>query len=218
MQLNEIGTLLGSPNPQERMKGIVELRHHAPADAVPLLKQRMFDKEFTIRSFVAMGLGYKQTEEGFAALLDIIAGEKDPNVIAEAANSLSKYGDRSLPHLETIFEQHPHWLVRQSIFAAIADFDCPALLLKLCRIGYRDEDLTVRDAALSGLPRLKATPLQTDALVILLHATGSDSWFLRAQAARVLSNFDDSSARAALEMLRKDPDHRVVGAALEGLL
>lgn len=218
MRLQEIDSLLGSSNPQKRMQGIVELRHHSPADAVPLLKQRMFDKEFTIRSLVAMGLGYKQTEEGFAALLDIIAGERDPNVIAEAANSLSRYGDRSLPRLESIFEQHSHWLVRQSIFAVIADFDCPALLLKLCRIGYQGDDLTVKGAALTCLQQLSETSLGAAALVILLHATGSDSWFLRAQAARTLRHFDDPAAKAALETLRQDPDHRVVGAILEGLL
>ncbi|WP_017325179.1 HEAT repeat domain-containing protein [Synechococcus sp. PCC 7336] len=218
MYLHQIATLLESSDPQQRMKGITELRHHPPADAVPLLKQRMFDKEFLIRSFVAMGLGYKQTEDGFAALLDIVARETDSNVIAEAANSLAKYGDRALPHLEEIFEQHPHWLVRQSIFAALEEFTCPAVLLKLCRAGYEGDDLVVKQVALTCLQNLYDTPYRAEALAILLQAANAEDGDVRAQSARILRYFDDPAAKAALEKLRKDLDFRVIGATLEGLV
>ena len=65
MELTQIKTFLDNPNPQNRMKAIVELRNYEPSVVVPLLKQRMYDKEFIIRSFVAKGLGYKRTNEGF---------------------------------------------------------------------------------------------------------------------------------------------------------
>ncbi len=57
MELTQIKTYLNSPNPQNRMKAIVELKDYEPEVVVPLLKQKMYDKEFVIRSFVAMGLG-----------------------------------------------------------------------------------------------------------------------------------------------------------------
>ena len=90
MQINEIKAFLDSPDPQNRIKAIIELRNHPANVVVPLLKQRIYDKEFVIRSYVAMGLGYKMTDEGFDILLNLIDNDADPNVKAEAANSLSK--------------------------------------------------------------------------------------------------------------------------------
>ena len=49
------------------------------------------DPEFLVRSFVAMGLGNKRSDESYAALLNLMQFDKDPNVRAEASNSLSKY-------------------------------------------------------------------------------------------------------------------------------
>lgn len=218
MFLQQISTLLDSSDPQQRMRGIRELRNHSPGDAVPLLKRQMFDSEFIIRSFVAMGLGYKQTEEGYDALLDIIARETDPNVIAEAANSLAKYGDRALPHLGSIFKQHSHWLVRLSILAALEDFDCPALLLELCHIGYEDEDSSIKQISIAGLRKLADTSREPEAIALLLQASEAEDGLLRAEAARTLRCFKGSEAETALHRLRNDADHRVIGATLEGLL
>ena len=104
MDFQQIESYLESPNPQTRMKALVELRNHDAELVVPLLKQRMYDKEFVVRSFVAMGLGNKQTEEGFEALLALIEYDRDPNVVAEAANSLAKFGDRAFSYLTELFE------------------------------------------------------------------------------------------------------------------
>jgi HEAT repeat protein len=121
MNLQQIQSFIESPDPQTRMRAITELRHHEPAVVVPLLKRRMYDQKFLIRSFVAMGLGYKRNDEAFEALLDIIKSETDHNVIAEAANSLAKFGSPAIPYLVSVFEQKSHWLIRQSIFAALED-------------------------------------------------------------------------------------------------
>ncbi|NET09320.1 MAG: HEAT repeat domain-containing protein [Merismopedia sp. SIO2A8] len=218
MDLQQIQTYLNSENPQERMKGIVELRHHEPTDVVPLLKQRMHDQEFMVRSFVAMGLGHKRTEEGFSALLDFIDYEKDPNVIAEAANSLSKFGEASIPYLRQIFMDHPHWLVRQSIFAVFEDIQHSSTLLELCRLGMDDTELVVQFAAIANLGRLASTQYEPQAMESLTQAAQAENPQLRIKAARTLRHFQGSDARALLNTLRQDDDHRVVGAALEGLL
>jgi hypothetical protein len=80
-----------------------------------------------------MDLGRKQTEEAFETLLDLLEYDSDSNVRAEAANSLSKYGESAIPHLLKLFERDSNWLVRQSILAAVEGNDYPDVLLKLCR-------------------------------------------------------------------------------------
>ena len=217
MELHQIKTFLDSPNPQNRMKAITELRHHEPSLVVPLLKQRMYDQEFIIRSFVAMGLGYKQTEEGFELLLDLIENDRDYNVRAEAANSLSKYGEQAIPHLVKLFEQDSHWLVRQSIFAAIELTNYPEILLKLSALGIEGNDPVVKLTAIANLGQLAKTSYQASALEVLLTAVKSNQSIIRVRVARVLKHFDDPKAQTALLELREDSDYRVVAATLEGL-
>jgi HEAT repeat protein len=218
MDLQQIETLLDSPNPQFRMRGITQLRHYEPDVVVPLLKQQINDKEFMIRSFAAMGLGYKRNSEGFRVLLSIVEYETDPNVVAEAANSLANFGSQSLKHLVKLFEENSHWLVRQSILAVLGDLDCPEVTLKLCRLGSNGEDPIVRQAAIANLFRLAKTPLADDALKVLIKASLDNHADIRAASARVLRYFNNEQAQAALLMLRQDNDYRVVGAILEGLL
>lgn len=219
MNLQQIESFLDSPNPQSRMKALTELRHFEADIVVPMLKQRLDDKQFVCRSFIAMGLGFKRNEEAYEALLEMLSREKDHNVISEIANSLSKYGEQSLPQLVEIFEQQPHWLIRRSILATMEDFDRPETILQLCRLGICHEaDLTVKRSAISLLGRLKETAYQAEALELLLQAAEDASGYIRAGAARQLRQYEEASAQAAVAQLRQDPDHRVVGAVLEGLL
>lgn len=218
MELNQIKAYLDSPEPQNRMKAIVELRHYIPEVVVPLLKQRMYDKEFIVRSFVAMGLGYKQTDEGFDALLHLIIYDNDANVRAEAANSLAKYGDRSIPYLRELFERESHWLIRQSILAAMTEMDRPDLLLQMCRWGLEGDDLVVKLASIANLGELAKTPQAWEALEILLDLANNNAGEIRSQVATALRNFDDPRAKTALVQLRQDSDYRVIAATLEALL
>jgi len=218
MDIQQIQTYLDSSNPQERMKGIVELRNYQPEEVVPLLKQRMHDKEFMVRSFVAMGLGYKRTQEGFDALLDFLEYESDPNVIAETANSLAKFGEIALPHLRRIFIDHPHWLVRQSIFAVFDDLDAPDTLLECCQLGLEDSELVVRFAAIANMGRLANTSHELQAMNLLTRLATADDPQIRSKVARVLPQFNLPQARELLRELRQDTDHRVVAATLEALL
>ena len=209
MELHQIETYIDSPDPQNRMKAITELRNYEPDLVVPLLKRRMCDQEFVIRSFVAIGLGFKRTDEAFELLLNLIEHERDYNVRAEAANSLAKYGEGAIPHLVKLFKQDSNWLIRYSILAAIDLTNYPELLLDLCVVGLKGEDPVVRQAALANLEKLVKTPQEDLALELLLAAAKSEQAEIRAQVARVLGYFED---------LRQDADYRVVGATLEGLV
>ena len=218
MELHQIETYLESPNPQNRMKAITELRHYDPPLVVPLLKRRMYDQEFMIRSFVAMGLGFKRTDEGFELLVNIIENDKDYNVRAEAANSLAKYGEQSIPHLVKLFQKDSHWLVRQSIFAAIDLTKYPEILLDLSVLGLKGNDPVVKLTAIANLGQLAESAQASSALEMLLEAAGSEKAIIRAQVARTLKHFADPRAEATLMKLRQDSDYRVVGATLETLV
>ena len=218
MELHQIETYLDNPNPQNRMKAITELRNYEPNLVVPLLKRRMYDQEFIIRSFVAISLGHKRTGEGFELLLDLIEHDRDYNVRAEAANSLAKYGESAIPHLVKLFRQDSNWLVRYSIFAAIDLRQYPEILLEFCTLGLRGDDSVVQQTAIASLGQLANTPQQSKALELLLSAATSEQGVIRAQVAIVLRHFEDPKAEATLMNLRKDSDYQVVGATLEGLI
>ncbi|NES83403.1 MAG: HEAT repeat domain-containing protein [Moorea sp. SIO2B7] len=215
MEIDQIQTYLNSSDSTDRLKAITELRHYDSEVAVPLLKSKIRDREFLVRSFVAMGLGRKQSADSFAALLELMKFDGDPNVRAEAANSLSLYGPVSVSHLIMLFHQDDHWLVRRSILAAVVELNCPEELFDICACGLEGEDHTVKEASIQALGLLAGTTQQDVALQQILPLVTSDWWRTRQQVAKALAKFDDLQAREALIKLREDKDHRVVGAVLE---
>jgi HEAT repeat protein len=218
MERHQIETQLSSSNPQQRMQAIIALREYEPALAIPLLKSMKNDQEFIVRSFVAASLGYKQSDEGFALLVDIIENDKDSNVRAEAANALSKYGEQAMPHLVSLFQKDSAWLVRQSIFAVMEVAKHPEIFLKLCVWGLEGDDLIVRQSAIENLQLLATTSQAPSALNLLLKAATSAEVNIRLHVAKVLKYFDDPRIPDALSKLRQDADYRVVGATLETLI
>ena len=218
MDIEQIKIALDDSDPQQRMKGIRELRNYEANIAAPLLLNHVDDREFLVRSFVAMGLGRKQSDAAFAALLAMIEDDRDPNVRAEAANSLSFYGDVAVPHLRQMYEQDDHWLVRRSVIAAMADLNSPQELLEICAIGLSGEDQPVMESCISALGLLANTEQQAEALTLLLPLAADQSWRIRLQVAKSLGKYNDPQAIAVLEQLKTDEDHRVVGAVLESLL
>ncbi len=218
MELTQIKTFLDNPNPQNRMKAIVELRNYEPSVVVPLLKQRMYDKEFVIRSFVAKGLGYKRTNEGFQALLNLIDNDEDPNVKAEAANSLANYGEKAIPYLIELFRRDSHWLVRQSILAVINEINSPDILFKLSVWGLDGEDLVVKFISIANLGKLKDTTYEQEVIDLLCEQSTAEAVQIRVRVAKTLGTFDDPKAKSALAQLRSDSDHRVIAATLENLI
>ena len=124
MELSEIDAGLSNVDFQYRLKAISALRVFDPETAVPILIASLHDQEFLVRSFVARELGQQQTAASFAALLEMTKFDDTPNVRAEAANSLSLFGQVSISHLVSVFCQDDHWLVRRSILAALEELDC----------------------------------------------------------------------------------------------
>ncbi|MEH2253442.1 HEAT repeat domain-containing protein [Nostoc sp.] len=218
MEIDKIQAELKNPDFHYRLKAIAALNNYESEVAVPLLTSKLHDSEFLVRSFVARGLGNQQSAESFAALMQIMKFDDTPNVRAEAANSLSLFGRVAVSHLVLAFYQDDHWLVRRSILAAIAEMDCPEELFDICVQGLKDEDFTVRESSVDGLGLLADSSLHAAALSQILTLVNVESWRMRVRVSYALKRFDEPSAKTALNQLRQDENHRVVGAALEDLL
>lgn len=218
MDIHEIETALENPDFQYRLKAIAALKDYTPEVAVPLLKAKIDDPEFLVRSFVSRGFGQQQTAESFAALLQIMKFDNTPNVRAEAANSLSLFGSCAASYLVLTFVQDDHWLVRRSILAALVDMECYRELFEVCIEALAGEDMTTQETAVDALGALAGTIQEQVALSQLLMLANSENEGIRQHVASALKHFDEPQAKEVLNQLRQDPNHRVVGAALEDLL
>jgi len=218
MDIDLVKTYLQDSDPQKRMKAVLELRSFDTEVAVPLLIAQMKDSEFLVRSFVAMGLGKKQNAESFSRLLEMMKFDRDPNVRAESANSLSLYGEVSASHLLLMFEKDDNWLVRRSILAALAEMNCPLELFESALMGLEGDDQSVMESSIDCLSILSGSSKQSAALAKLLSLVEHESWRVRLRVAKALGKFADENAKEALKKLKLDADHRVVGAALESLV
>lgn len=187
-RLEALRLSVASGDPALAMPALAALREVPPEQAIPLLLLGLQQETFMIRSLSCAGLGYKQSEQGWEALVGALMHDDDPNVRAEAANALVSHSvERAWPLLREAFVANEHWLVRCSILSAMAELvDVPlAWLFELAGLAIADGDGTVRVGGAEILGRLVAE--------------GS------------------AEARAALVALQADPDHRVVAAALNGL-
>jgi len=176
-------------DPSRAMPALVGLREVPVEQAVPLLLLGLEQSMFMVRSLSCAGLGVKQNEAGWQALVAAMQGDEDANVRAEAANSLVSHSlERAWPLLRDGFAADQQWLVRCSILSALAEQPAidPAWLLELASMAITDADGTVRVSGAEILARL-----------------------VREQGA--------AEARVLLQQLQADPDHRVVAAALNGL-
>jgi HEAT repeat protein len=219
MDLEEIRAGIESADPQVRMRALTALRLY-PADvAVPFLIAKLSDREPLIQTFAIIGLGQKRNSEAFAALVEVIhTNLQDPNLLAEAANSLALYGEPALPYLMRLFSNNEHWLIRLSILPALLELDCPAELFELSWLALQDQDETVQESAIEHLAQFAGSPVQEIALDALLPLLDETSWRIRRQLALALRQFKNERAVNALKQLKLDSDYRVVGAVLEGSL
>jgi len=218
MDIHEIETSLNNPDFQYRLKAVAALKDYQPEIAVPLLKRKLDDPEFLVRSFVSRALGTQQTADSFAALLQIMKFDNTPNVRAEAANSLSLFGRCAASHLVLTFFQDDHWLVRRSILAVLVDMECESELFEVCVEALAGEDMTTQEAAVDALGTLAGTNQEQAALSQLLMLANSEYERMRQHVASALQHFDALQAKEILSPLRQDSNHRVVATALEKLL
>lgn len=217
VDIAEIERLIASSDSQERLRAIVALRQVEAEVAIPLLLGCCEDPAFVVRSFAAMGLGRKQSDAAYTALLKMLESDSDHNVRAEASNSVALYGPQSVPELLAAFRRDDNWLVRRSILAAVADLRDRDALWEMCQTSLTGEDVGLKEAAIGGLALLVGTPHEAAALEQLLALVGDPGWNIRYRLALALRSFPQSQARSARQYLAKDEDPRVAKAASEEL-
>ena len=191
--LDVLREAIGSGDPTRAMPALTQLRFCSDEQAVPLLVLGTQQQAFLVRSLSCSGLGYKRTEQGWAVLETLLGSDEDANVRAEAANALVSYGvARSWPLLRAAFAADDAWLVRCSILSGLAEQAQINLawLLELAEIAVADGDGTVRVSGAEILGRIVR----------------------ESQSGPI-----GERARALLQPLQQDQDHRVVAAALNGL-
>ena len=191
--LGALRDAIASGDPVRAMPALTQLRFCEADDAVPLLVLGTKQKPFLVRSLSCSGLGYKRSEQGWDVLTRLLGADDDPNVRAEAANALASYGvERSWPLLQAAFSADGAWLVRCSILSALAEQPEIKLmwLLELAQEAITDGDGTVRVSGAEILGRIVRDGID--------QPIGAE-------------------ARALLQPLQQDVDHRVVAAALNGL-
>ena len=191
--LGALRDAIASGDPVRAMPALTQLRFCDADDAVPLLVLGTEQKPFLVRSLSCSGLGYKRTEQGWNVLTRLLTADEDPNVRAEAANALASYGvERSWPLLQAAFSADGAWLVRCSILSALAEQPEIKLtwLLELAQMAITDADGTVRVSGAEILGRIVRDGINKPI---------------------------GGEARALLQPLQQDTDHRVVAAALNGL-
>ena len=191
--LGALRDAIASGDPVRAMPALTQLRLCEAEDAAPLLVLGTEQKPFLVRSLSCSGLGYKRTEQGWDVLTRLLTADEDPNVRAEAANALASYAvERSWPLLQAAFSADGAWMLRCSILSALAEQPEIKLawLLELAQMAITDADGTVRVSGAEILGRI-----------------------VRDGIAQPIG----AEARALLQPLQQDVDHRVVAAALNGL-
>lgn len=213
MDIEKIESKLASEDMYDRLDAIRALSGYQAEVAIPLLLKVKKDEQFLVRSFVARELGKNKTAESFASLLEMLKFDRDTNVRAEVSNSLSLFGEISIPHLQQAFHQDDGWLVRLSILAALMELNCPDELFDVCICGIKGDDDSVKENSLSCLASLVNTDKEKEALALLLSWMDDKSWRVRLRVAQALTHFSHTSAQEALNHLKNDQDERVVEAA-----
>ena len=192
MNFEALREAIASGNPGRARPALASLVDASPEQAEPLLLLGLQQEgDMLLRQLSCSGLGHKPTPAGWEPLVHTLEQDPEVAVRAEAANALVSHGlQRAWPLLLAAFEREQEWILRCSVLSAVAEHPdvLPEQLLQLAQLAIADGDGTVRVGGAEILGRLvREAPAVSE------------------------------TARAQLARLQHDADHRVVGAALNGL-
>ena len=213
--LNQIEINLRSQRIDRRRTALDELAQ-LPADtALPILKQLATEQDFALRCLAMMGFGNHLTESSFQYLQNILEQEQDSSVLAEAANSIFEFGERSIAPLQQLFARSSHWLVRQTVVSILVETDDLDVLLDVATKAIQDDVQTTKETGILALSRLLNTPLKQQAFDLLAQLARDTNWRTRWRTAIALTVADEPEAKQILAKLKQDEHYRVVAAALD---
>lgn len=199
----------------ERRLALNELAKTDPSLAIPALESLLDSKDFSLRKFVAMGLGNHICAPSFELLATMASEETDPNVLAEVANSLYEFGDRALEILSTMFCTHEHWLLRQTILSLMAESQNDQKIWEVTLLALEDQHQTVKETGIFALGLLLRGDYKAKAWEKLEQLAKDSFWRTRWRVAIALQHGQKDEVIALLQQLKNDEHFRVVAAALE---
>ncbi|MEL6930642.1 MAG: HEAT repeat domain-containing protein [Cyanobacteria bacterium J06600_6] len=214
-RLSQLKLKLRNNNIYQRKLALDELATIPSESALPILIELAASQDFALRRIAVMGMGNHLTEKSFELLMQVLATEKDANVLAETANSLFEFGARAIAPLEQLFSNSDNWLVHQTVISILVDGQNPDVLLRVAKLAIADDDQTTKETGILALSRLLNTPLKQQALNIFTTLAEAEYWRTRWRTAIALTASQDPQARELLSQLQKDEHYRVVAAALE---
>ena len=201
----------------DRRLALNELANCDSEVAVTFLRSFLESPDFSLRKFVAMGLGNHLTDSSFSLLELMSKEEKDPNVLSEVGNSLYEFGDRALPILQDMFEAHDNWLLRQTILSLVAESKDEQRIWDVALLALEDKHQTVKETGIFALGLLLRGDFNAKAWAELQRLAEHPFWRTRWRVAIALQHGSLEQVQPLLLKMKGDEHFRVVSAAMDVL-
>jgi HEAT repeat protein len=209
MNLEQIAAQLKSEDSKDRMLALASLRDVPAADAAPLIRQALDDKNLQIRSMAVFALGIKPDGESFDILINLLKSDPDYGIRADAAGALGYLEDpRAFETLVRAFYEDTDWLVRFSAAVSLGNLKDPRAHDVLMQALQSDETV-MQQAAIAAVGEIG----DLEAVDEILKFAQSEDWLVRQRLAESLGNLPSPKTEPALRYLEKDAHFQVSEAA-----
>ncbi|NJL45369.1 MAG: HEAT repeat domain-containing protein [Leptolyngbyaceae cyanobacterium SM2_3_12] len=209
VDLDHVAAQLKSEDSKDRMLALASLRHVPAAQAAPLIKQVINDKNLQIRSMAVFALGLKPDEESFEILIELLKSDADYGIRADAAGALGYLEDpRAFETLVRAFYEDTNWLVRFSAAVSLGNLKDPRAHDVLMQALQSDE-VVMQQAAIAAVGEIG----DLDAVDEILKFAQSPDWLVRQRLAESLGHLPTPKTEPALRYLEKDAHFQVAEAA-----
>jgi HEAT repeat protein len=209
VDLDHIAAQLKSPDSKDRMVALASLRHVPAADAAPLIKQAINDKNLQIRSMAVFGLGLKPDADSFDILIKLLKSDPDYGIRADAAGALGYLEDpRAFETLVRAFYEDTDWLVRFSAAVSLGNLKDPRAHDVLVQ-ALQSKEVVMQQAAIAAIGEIG----DVEAVDEILTFAQSEDWLVRQRLAEALGHLPHPKSEPALRYLEKDAHYQVAAAA-----
>ncbi|MGG6238774.1 HEAT repeat domain-containing protein [Nodosilinea sp. AN01ver1] len=209
MDLEQISAQLKSEDSKDRMLALASLRNVPAAQAAPLIRQALDDKNLQIRSMAVFALGIKPDEEAFDILVNLLTTDPDYGIRADAAGALGYLEDqRAFGPLVRAFYEDSDWLVRFSAAVSLGNLKDPRAHDVLMEALQSDETV-MQQAAIAAVGEIG----DLEAVDEILKFAQSEDWLVRQRLAEALGHLPTPKTEPALRFLEKDSQYQVAESA-----
>ncbi len=204
--------LLSSENLGDRLRGVNQIRNLEPVIGFELIQSVVSDKNSRVRYSAISQLDTLGTQDlniSLNILRDRLVNDPEPDVQSAAADCLAalKLTD-AYEDLEHMYYNHPEWLVKFSIVAALGELG-DSRAFELLQHALESENELVQTAAIGSLGELG----DKKAISLLLPYASNPDWQVRYRVVQALYNLGGDEAKAALEKLTHDEVETVAETA-----